>query len=288
MNDSIPITPLFRAYTDLHFKGAGKRGEKVYAQRLSKAKRLLKDPQALVDMFRDSLAETENYFGQHDYSDQDFYPKGRPFKKPPGIESTDALGHYLHSRREKPRQRKKPWPVLGDESLSFYYLDRELVSTRALGARLKGGASTASGPRLDLLLANVTSRLPILGEVKLTNHGAPDKDPFFALIQALASATYLLPPTQLSRLRRSMHDPEGRLTPKAKQLNLYLLIGEPPERSPIWFELRDYAERLAALIAPRISDRIHTIAGLELAWFKGRPEATQLRITKRFSHMGSQ
>jgi hypothetical protein len=235
-------------------------------------------------MFRDSLVETESYFGQHDYSDQDFYPKKRAFKKSPGIESTDALGHYLHSR-----QRKKSWPVLGDESLSFYYLDRELVSTRALGTRLNGGVSTASGPRLDLLLANVTSGLPILGEVKLTNHGSPDKDPFFALVQALASATYLLPPTQLSRLRRSMHDPEGRLNPNAKQLNLYLLIGEPPERSPIWFELRDYAERLAALIAPRISDRIHTIAGLELAWFPDRrPEATRLRITKRFSHTGSQ
>lgn len=81
-----------------------------------------------------------------------------------------------------------------------------------------------------------------------------------------------------------MHDPEERINPDEKRLDLYLLTGDAPSHSPIWFELRDRAERLAAAVAPRLSGRIHTVAGLELAWFEERPESTRLRITKRFSH----
>lgn len=279
MNEPIPITPLFSYYSRLQFKGVGKEGKSAYQLRLDEAKSLLRDPAVLVDKFTESLAQAEDYFGRHDFGAQDFYPEPREFKKPAGIESTDALSRWLDHRR------KTPWRVLGGDSLSFYYLDRELVPTRALGARLGEGRSTATGPRLDLLLANASTGRPIVGEVKLTSNGSPDKDSFFALIQALTAAAYLLPPSQLARLRRNAHDPERRLNPDAKRLDLYLLTGELPPHSPIWFELRDCAERLAAALTPRISDRIHTIAGVELAWFKLREKPTRLRITKRFSHV---
>jgi hypothetical protein len=177
------------------------------------------------------------------------------------------------------------WRVLGDDSLSFYYLDREIVPTRAPGVRLADERSSAAGPRLDLLLANASEGRPIVGEVKLTNErGSPDKDSFFALIQALTAAAYLLPPSQMKRLRRPLHDPEKKLSEKVNQLDVYLLTGDAPPHSPLWFELRDKAERLAALVAPQLRDRIHTIAGLELAWLKPRSAPTRLRITKRFSH----
>lgn len=229
--------------------------------------------------FEESVAQAEDYFGRHDFSAQDFYPRRREFKKQPGITSTDALGHWLD------RGRGTQWRVLGDDSLSFYYLDRELVPTRALGARLADGRSTANGPRLDLLLANANSGRPIIGEVKLTSQtGSPDKDSFFALIQALAAAAYLLPSSQSTRLRRDVHDPDERLDRVEQPLDLYLLTGDAPPHSPIWFELRDCAEHLAAALAPRLSDRIHTIAGVDLAWFEGRPAPTRLRIAKRFSH----
>lgn len=279
MNERIPITPIFSDYSRLQFKGAGKEGKSTYQLRLAEAKRLLGDPSELVSRFEESVAQTEDYFDRFDFSEQDFYPRRREFKKPPGIESTDALGHWLD------RGRETQWRVLGDDSLSFYYLDRELVPTRAPGVRLADGRSTATGPRLDLLLANASSGRPIIGEVKLTSQrGSPDKDSFFALIQALAAAAYLLPSSQLTRLRRDMHDSAGKLDRDEKQLDLYLLTGDAPPHSPIWFELRDCAERLAAAIAPRLSDRIQTIAGVELAWFKDRPAPTRLRIAKRFSH----
>jgi hypothetical protein len=280
MGELIPITPLFSYYTELHYKGAGKRNEKVYEQRLLEAKRLLRSPRAtpLVEMFRESLRETEGYFRRCDYSDQSFYDNERVLNVDPGLESTDALARWLSDRR------KQPWRVLGDDSLSFYYLDRELVSTRALGAKLADSRSSRNGPRSDLLLANASTRRPIIGEVKLTSHGSPDKDPFFALVQALASAAYLLPPAQLKRIGNLRHDPDARIDPESTQVDLYLLMGEAPELSPLWFELRDCAERLAAVLVPQISDRIHTIAGLELAWYEDRPERSRLRISKRFAH----
>lgn len=283
MNEPIPITPMFSCYSRLQFKGAGKEGKSTYRLRLAEARRLLGDPSELVNRFEESVAQADNYFDRHDFSAQDFYPRKREFKKPPGIESTDALGHWLD------HERATPWHVLGDDSLSFYYLDRELVPTRAPGMRLTDGSSTATGPRLDLLLANASSGRPIIGEVKLTSkRGSPDKDSFFALIQALAAAAYLLPPNQLTRLRRGMHDPEGRLDPDDKLLDLYLLTGDAPPHSPNWFELRDCAEQLAAALAPQLNDRIHTIAGVELAWFEDRPTPTRLRISKRFSHSPTQ
>lgn len=279
MNEPMPITPLFSYYSRLHFKGAGREGKSTYQLRLDEAKLLLRDPGVLVAKFEESVAQAEHYFRGHDFSAQDFYPAQREFKKPPGIESTDALGHWL-------KRGKAPWSVLGDDSLNFYYLDRELVPTRAPGARLADGRSTSTGPRLDLLLANANAGRPIIGEVKLTSkRGSPDKDSFFALIQALTAAAYLLPPSQLARLERGAHDPKGRLDPKEKRLDIYLLTGEAPPYSPGWFELRDCAERLAAALAPQISERIHTIASLELSWFESRPAPTRLRITKRFSHV---
>jgi hypothetical protein len=279
MSDAIPVTPLFRYYVELQFKGAGRRAESVYKLRLEQAKHLLAEPDQLVGMFENSVAAAEEYYARHVQSDLEFYPPRTEHEQPAGIASTTQLGKWLGS------PRRKPWHVLGDGSLDFYYLDREIVPTRARGTRFEDGRSSKDGPRLDLLLANARTRRPIIGEVKLTSKGgSPDKDTFFALVQALAAAAYLLPANQMARLRRAMHDPEKRLKPGHKRLDLYLLTGEAPPHSPIWFELRDCAEQLAAALAPRLSHRLNTIASLELAWFKDRPAPTRLRITKRFGH----
>jgi hypothetical protein len=274
----IPVTPLFKYYEELHYVGAGKRGEKVYGQRLGQAETLIRrdDCERLVTMFRKSLEQATEFFRSHDFSGQDLYPRRADLEAEPGLGNTDQLAQTLA------QSRKKPWQVLGDDSLSFYYLDRELVSTRALKTQFIDGRSSKAGPRLDLLLANAKSRRPIVGEVKVTGRG-PDKDPFFALVQALTSAAYLLPATQMDRLRRDTHDFEGRIAEGQRKLDIYLLIAGEPPRSPIWFDLRDCAERVAAAIAPQIQDQIETIAALDLGWFETRPKSSRLRITKRFA-----
>jgi hypothetical protein len=285
MSSAIPVTPLFRYYAELQFKGAGRRGESAYKLRLKQARTLLAEPDRLVEMFEDSVAAAEEYYAHHVQSDLDFYPPRTEHEQPAGVASTAQLGKWLGS------PRRSPWQVLGDDSLSFYFLDREIVPTRAPRTSFSDGRNSKDGPRLDLLLANAHTGRPIVGEVKLTSkRGSPDKDTFFALVQALAAAAYLLPANQMTRLRRPTHDPKKRLKPERKRLDLYLLTGEVPPYSPIWFDLRDCAEQLATALAPRLSHRINMIASVELAWFKDRPgfkdrpESTRLRITKRFSH----
>lgn len=131
---------------------------------------------------------------------------------------------------------------------------------------------------------------PIIGEVKLTTKNkqgkwTPDKDPFYALIQALASAAYVLPRNQFARL--GLHDPTGLLDREHPRVALYLVIGKAPEAAGFWFDLRDYAERLSQAIIAGVADHVDVIAGLDRDWFDHRPSASRLQITKRFAHHAS-
>ena len=267
--DEIPLTGMQKLYREMPFKGKGGSGARV-----EKADELLSDSGSLVESFQSSIDEAAEFFSDHDFGDEPLYPSPRKCKEPAGLTNSATFGCYL----EKNRQNK--WRVPGDGSLDFHYVDRELVSTRAPGERLKGGRSTRLGPRVDLLLAGATGR-PILAEVKLTSKGSPDKDPFYALIQALASAAYLLPANQINRLAHDTHDKDDRLADNASQLDLYLIIGRAPERSAHWFDLRDRAEELATKIADGIKQYVPTIAGLELDW-DGRARAKDKLIIKKW------
>jgi len=179
--------------------------------------------------------------------------------------------------------RPQRWDVLGDDSLTFYYIDRELLVTQAKGLAPPTSPDTSS-LRLDLLLANAKDGMPIVAELKVTTpeRESPDKNPFFALIQALACASYLLPTQQMARLRG--HDQEDRLQVDDHRLDLYVVtIREPPASKP-WFELRDAAERLSAATIDDLRPWIRTIAFIELAWLP-KPSGGKRppRATKRFS-----
>jgi hypothetical protein len=278
MPAEVPLTPLAKRYADLHRKRRSKSEPGDHERRLEMATELLANPKQLVKEFHRSVVEADRFFTEHHHRDDGFYEKGRNLRRDikPGLTSTAALGRWFE------QNRGRRWQVLGDDGLSFHYLDRELVSTRAPGERLAGGRSTRLGPRIDLLLADARNR-PIVGEVKLTVGNRPDKDPFYALIQALASAAYLLPENQLVRLKNERHDPDGRLDLDDGRLALYVLVGDEPEAAGYWFELRECAARLSALVLPDISTYIRTIAGLDLTWFKQRPTGTRLRIIKRFA-----
>lgn len=205
MPSKIPLTPIAARYANL---------PETHSARLEVAQELLASPDQLAREFLDSVEVAERYF-----DDRDRKPSEDPFHEErtafgdhvkPGLASTPSLCRWFEGNR------KRTWKVLGDSErrLGFSYLDRELVSTRAPGELLADGRSTKHGPRMDLLLMKSDGRVPIIGEVKLTTKSkqgkwTPDKDPFYALIQALASAAYVLPRNQFARL--GLHDPTGLL-----------------------------------------------------------------------------
>lgn len=245
---------------------------------LAAARRLLEEPGELVEIFGSSVEETTEYFARHDPGDERLYGADRSeLQQSPGLESTAAVGALMEHRG---RQR---WDVLGDDSLSFHYIDRELLVTQAKGLKAPTSPDTAS-LRMDLLLASAKDGLPIVGELKVTTpeRESPDKNPLFALIQALACASYLLPPRQMARLRR--HDRGRRLKIDDGRLDIYVLtVREPPASKP-WFELRDAAERLSAATIEGLAGWIRTIAFVELAWLD-KPSGGKRppRATKRFA-----
>lgn len=271
----IPSTPIFDLYRELHFKGRDDRGLGVLDRRLERADQFLSDPTQLADAFRQSLEVTQTFFTANDVSDQPFFEEpdeatdDRALRDvAPGLASTSSLGKLF---RTDPSVR---WAV-DDDALSFYYLEREIVVTRALGLRLQGGRSTKFGPRLDLLLTNARNGTPIIGEVKI----AADKDPFFALVQGLACAAYLLPPNQLARIGH--HDKGKRSDPTPGRVDIYVVLArtDARERSRPWTALRNHAERLSGKLISLLPSNLRTIAGLDLAETEGK-----LVVTKRFAY----
>jgi hypothetical protein len=272
-----PTNELAQLYTRLGGKGKDADGRNPMERREWCARELCESPTKLVDCFKSSVEKTTNYFATHDPGASRFYGTKRPpLEHLPGLTNTPEVGalmmEYGHKR----------YDVLGDETLSFYYLDRELLVTQAKGLDPPKSPEMA-GLRVDFLLANASDGLPIITELKVTSpKGQPDKDPFSALIQALACASYLVPPEQMKRLIK--HDTEGHLSVDSGRLDIYVLtVKEPPASRP-WFRLRDAAERLSAATVGGLSQWIRTIAFLDLDWLKtpsgdDRPP----RVTKRFA-----
>jgi hypothetical protein len=277
MTTTAPTNPIAREYAALLDKGRGS-GRAPTDRYFGAARRLLAHPRELVETFGSSVEKTTDYFARHDPGSERLYGAEREgLRQPPGLESTAAVGALME------HHHRKRWDVLGDDSLSFYYIDRELLVTQAKGLASPTSQETAS-LRLDLLLASANGGLPIIAELKVTSpeRESPDKNPFFALIQALACASYLLPPAQMARLRQ--HDRGHRLEVDDGRLDVYVItIREPPASKP-WFELRDAAERLSVAAIDDLGQWIRTIAFIELAWLD-RPSGGKRppRATKRFA-----
>jgi hypothetical protein len=279
-----PTNELAQLYAFLGAKGKDRDGRNQTERREWWATNLWENPTKLVDRFKSSLDKTTKYFATHDPGTSRFYEATRAdLETEPGVTKTSAVGALMEAYKHK------RYDVLGDDALSFYYIDRELLVTQSKNLDTPSTSETAS-LRLDLLLASATDRLPIVCELKVTSpDGRPDKDPFFALIQALACASYLLPPQQMKRLMK--HDTERRLEIDSGRLDVYVLtVDEPPASKP-WFRLRDAAERLSALTITDLSKWIRTIAFVELAWLElplgiDRPSGKTKRpprVTKRFA-----
>jgi hypothetical protein len=214
-------------------------GAKSQAERLEQAADLASNPMAVarmferdVDRFQDYDRPTEGFHsGAKDRDQKDF---ARSSKTRMVAEAIMEIG-------------RKRVAVAGRDELSFTYVDREVVSARTPGGVMRTISgevrSPRTAPQLDLLLAG-NDGLPIAAELKVDD----DRDPFYALIQALAHAAMLVTPNQLARLR---HNYPGVFTEEGSQIGVYvILVGEATGSN--WSGFQEHARNL--------SDGLHSCA----------------------------
>jgi hypothetical protein len=131
-----------------------------------------------------------------------------------------------------------------------------------------GASNRGGGTRLDVLLADRADRTPIVGELKLPG----DRDPYYALVQALACASNLATPNQYARM--SAHLPAGRFPARESppRLDVFVLVVEEtgreglPPKGRYANDLKLAAETLAPrlLAQPAITRHVRRIAIVRL------------------------
>lgn len=300
----VPTTPIIGLYEELHRKGVSRE------QKLARARGFVANPASLAVMFHDSVLRLATYKPE----DEGFY-KSRKHYEVGDVKASSTTDFALRVRDAgglRPRSGGEATlletehlaapGVLGVSAaaLKCRYLDRELVATRTTG----GATHEGTAVRLDLLLCNDADRTPIIGEVKRTSdvdplhqHHKPatDKDPFSALVQALACAAQLSTLSQYARLARW-----GRTENRGKRdypvmadiaasdapvFDVYVVLHNRPQGTHLP-ELGVEAERLAALLLaqPTVARHVRRIACLltkldagklnaEALWAYQRPEA---------------
>lgn len=266
----IPKTAIMRRYQDLR--------EMAQKKRLEKAKWLVDHPKELASEFAASVAR----FARYTNVDEDFYPKRPPrlpVEAPKELKRTIDLALRLEMAQQRilpvdarnrliehragPNVIAVPAPALG-----FDYVDRELLVQRTTSpAQWDDQTHNIGGVRLDLLLADVADRTPIVAELKLPG----DMDPFFALVQALTCAAHLATSNQYERMRRRLFRGKFPELNDSPRLDVWVLsvdspdhqAGQPP-KGRYMADLESAAETLAPLLLAQdgISRSIRRIAGL--------------------------
>lgn len=300
----VPTTPIVRLYDDLHQKGVSRK------QKLARAQQFVAVPASLAALFHDSVSTLAMYTP----ADEGFYESRTHYavedvKAPSTTELAlrirDAGGLAPAPSGRTPLVESESLDVPGvltveASELACDFLDRELVATRTTG----GATHEGTAVRLDLLLCNTADRTPIIAEVKRTSdvdllkqHRKPatDKDPFSALIQALACAAQLATPAQYARLarwgrteRRGTKDFPAAANIAASDpplFDVYVVLHNRPTGTHL-AELGDEAERLGALLLaqPTVARHVRRIACLltnpdqaklrsEVQWAYQRPGA---------------
>lgn len=133
----------------------------------------------------------------------------------------------------------KSIPVAGSDDLGFRYVEREIIPTRTK-PQLPFAGGEGKHVRVDLVLANVATGRPIIGELKI----ASDKDPFTGLVQALAGAAQLVSAHQRGRLMTL----DRQLASIADEplVDVYVLLGNFPRSGRDRFKQLERAVELAA------------------------------------------
>lgn len=209
MGQTVPVTPIVELYDDLHARGVGRQA------RLACARRLNGDPGTLADLFSLSVRALERYRPNDEgfYRSRTYYEVGQKRASSTtdvALRIRDAGGLTAIAAPDAPSAEPpvvSSVPTVTADRLACVYLNRELVATRTTG----GASHPGTAVRLDLLLCNTADRTPVIAEIKRTSAPSPvaphrvpatDKDPFSALIQALACTAQLATPAQYTRIAR--------------------------------------------------------------------------------------
>lgn len=161
-----------------------------YVERISHADDLLANPDSLVAEFSKSVS----IFAAYNNRECFYSNRMRSPKAPPHIGALTRTHHVAWYLRQKPVLN-----VIDAPSLSAEYVDYEIAPARTTGGAHfdDDGGSWRSGVFIDLILANLDDRTPIIAELKIAN----DKDPFTALLQVLAGVVHCVSAKQQERLR---------------------------------------------------------------------------------------
>lgn len=224
----LPYTPILQRYHDL----PGPRAERLDAATHTDA----------ADVAADLTASFDRLCATYSNVGEPFVPAGtRPDLAAPEegkVRTTNALVARL--------QRQATWKVEGRPDLTFRYVEREVSLLRTKNAEFDGPEQAAhSAGRVllaDLLLADL-SGAPIIGEIKVTHEQQTDKDPYSALIQALAGAVHIAIPSQRERLVR--HCQSSRLNRLDGPVGVYVITSSYDQKQTYMRELLREAIRLA-------------------------------------------
>jgi hypothetical protein len=244
------------------------------AKRLAKAEEWADDPAGLIGCYLESVERLSVY----DNRSQHFLnltrtgeSKRHPLPKPPpaAIRGTDDLVSWI--------EEEGGFNLAPDRGVD--YVEREVSVIRTTNHaewddhEARGSVGRALQP--DLLLATRADRTPAIGEIKITKVGTKqtDKDPFAALVQALAAVAHLATEPQYERLLK--HFSEARFRSRegsGPQLDLYLVTVAHDITITAIEEMTDAVKRLSEKL---VNDRqmartLRRIAFVELNVSRGR------------------
>jgi hypothetical protein len=233
---SPPYTELTRRYVQLKALPS--------AERLKEAKST--DPSELARAFAQSVSAFQGFS-----TGDRFFPKNpdRDLDKSPEAASRG----YGWAMAMKAQQLVE---VDGDPELNFRYVEREIVPTRTQH-RTQFEDPQGHEVQIDLILANDAgdARRPIVAELKI----ARDKDPFTALIQALAGAAQLASSRQRARLSLLGDSVGVHLASHEEDplLDMYVLLGAFPKTGRDLFDQLKLADQLARHLEQENEMRAH-------------------------------
>ena len=282
MTRTIPTTPLVRRYREL--------GRMSQAQRLAQARAALEQPEVLAAEFADSVER----FRAYDNAREHFYPPTRAVRQAGAVvERTNDVVLALRDRggldpvdapdRVTDHDAGPGVTAVPAADLACDYVDRELVVQRTTSPAAwdDGASNRGGGTRLDVLLADRADRTPIVGELKLPG----DRDPYYALVQALACASNLATPNQYARMREHLPASPFPSRESPPRLDVFVLVVEEQGREGLpptgryANDLKLAAEALAPrlLSQPAMARHIRRIATVRLVPDRGEV-AAQVRL----------
>lgn len=225
----IPVTALRHLYRLL--------SKTRQESRLELAKEFARKPsivQALVQ-------ESSEHFSYYENPEEGFHRRPLEGLLPDQVASSLVSSHLLG------KVVSGSCTVLNRPGLNFAFVDYEINPHRTTRSFYENGQSPRRGG-MDLLLANRSDRFPIVGEVKV----ATDKDPFFALIQALMYSVEMTTDSQRTRLE-SVYGERLRFPASGPFVDLYLvLVGYPKDATRS--KLLEATDRLGRkLLVPKSS-----------------------------------